>query len=67
LYRAQGFPETYQIEHGAAGEPITKTAQVRMCGNSVCPTMAEAIVAANYVEPRRVAANDNRRRKAKAA
>ena len=48
LYRAQGFPDTYQIDHGARGEPLTKTAQVRMCGNSVCPPLARAIVAANY-------------------
>jgi len=48
LYRAQGFPDDYRIEHGAAGEPLTKTAQIRMCGNSVCPPMARAIVAANY-------------------
>ncbi len=50
LYRAQGFPETYRIENGAAGEPITKTAQVRMCGNSVSPPLARAIVAANYTD-----------------
>ena len=50
LYRAQGFPESYAIDKGAAGEPITKTAQVRMCGNSVCPPLAHAIVAANYAE-----------------
>lgn len=50
LYRAQGFPESYAIDRGAAGEPITKTAQVRMCGNSVCPPLARAIVAANYAE-----------------
>ncbi len=50
LYRAQGFPDSYQIEFGAAGEPITKTAQVRMCGNSVCPPLARAVVAANYQE-----------------
>lgn len=50
LYRAQGFPEAYHIDTGAAGEPITKTAQVRMCGNSVCPPLAQAIVAANYAE-----------------
>lgn len=50
LYRAQGFPESYVIDRGAAGEPITKTAQVRMCGNSVCPPIARAIVAANYAE-----------------
>ena len=50
LYRAQGFPESYQIDHGGDGRPLTKTAQVRMCGNSVCPPMSRAIVAANYSE-----------------
>lgn len=50
LFRAQGFPDSYQIETGAAGEPITKTAQVRMCGNSVCPPLSHALVAANYSE-----------------
>ncbi len=47
LYRAQGFPDTYAIDTGADGRPLTKTAQVRMCGNSVCPPMAEALVRAN--------------------
>ncbi len=51
LYRAQGFPESYIIDRGADGRPLTKTAQVRMCGNSVCPPLARAIVAANYAEP----------------
>ena len=50
LYRAQGFPESYAIDFGADGHPLTKTAQVRMCGNSVCPPMAKAIVGANYTE-----------------
>ena len=50
LYRAQGFPESYIIDRGAAGEAITKTAQVRMCGNSVCPPLSRAIEAANYSE-----------------
>lgn len=50
LYRAQGFPESYAIDKGADGRPLTKTAQVRMCGNSVCPPLARALVAANYSE-----------------
>ena len=50
LYRAQGFPESYAIDKGADGRHLTKTAQVRMCGNSVCPPLARAIVAANYSE-----------------
>jgi DNA (cytosine-5)-methyltransferase 1 len=51
LFRAQGFPDSYQIETGVtAGGPIalTKTAQIRMCGNSVSPVVARALVAANY-------------------
>lgn len=46
LFRAQGFPDSYVIDH-AAGRPLTKTAQVRMCGNSVCPPMAAALCRAN--------------------
>ena len=50
LYRAQGFPESYAIDRGADGRVLSKAAQVRMCGNSVCPPLARAIVAANYSE-----------------
>jgi DNA (cytosine-5)-methyltransferase 1 len=50
LYRAQGFPDTYIIDRGADGRALSKAAQVRMCGNSVCPPLARAIVAANFVE-----------------
>lgn len=48
LYTAQGFPASYQIEQGPDGKPFTKTAQVRMCGNSVCPPLSEALVRANF-------------------
>lgn len=48
LYRAQGFPDTYAIDSTAAGRPLSKAAQVRMCGNSVCPPIAAALVRANY-------------------
>ena len=48
LYRAQGFPDTYIIDHGADGRNLTKTAQVRMCGNSVCPPIARSLVSANF-------------------
>lgn len=50
LYRAQGFPDTYVIDRGADGRVLPKDAQVRMCGNSVCPPLARALVAANFVE-----------------
>lgn len=51
LFRAQGFPDSYVIgDDGRFGLNLTKTAQVRMCGNSVCPPLAAAIVAANVPE-----------------
>ena len=56
LYRAQGFPEDYRIDKGADGKALTKTAQVRMCGNSVCPPLARVIVEANYHEMAEAAA-----------
>ena len=40
----------YLIERGADGRVLSKAAQVRMCGNSVSPPVARAIVAANYSE-----------------
>ncbi len=56
LFRAHDFPDNYVIDQGAEGEPMTKEAQVRMCGNSVPPPMAAAILRANLiraVEPER--------------
>lgn len=50
LYRAQGFPEGYIIDRTADGKPLPKDAQVRMCGNSVCPPIAKALVEANVGE-----------------
>lgn len=56
LFRAQGFPDDYRIDEGvfAGGErrPVSKTHQIRLCGNSVCPQVAAALVAANYSEDR---------------
>jgi DNA (cytosine-5)-methyltransferase 1 len=50
LFKAQGFPDSVQLIG-------TKTSQVRLCGNSVSPPVAEAIVRANFIEQRqRVAA-----------
>ncbi|MEX2964241.1 DNA cytosine methyltransferase [Microbulbifer sp. TYP-18] len=47
LYRAQGFPEDYIIDATHEGKPLSKTAQTRMCGNSVSPAVARALVRAN--------------------
>lgn len=66
LYIAQGFPSRringrpvldYVIDYGidrfGRRVKFTKTEQVRMCGNSVCPPMAAALVLANVPELRR--------------
>ena len=50
LARAQGFPDDYVFERLPDGKPVTKTHQVRLIGNSVCPDVARAIVAANCGE-----------------
>jgi len=50
LYRAQGFPDSYIIDYvvkDGRKVKLTATAQVRMCGNSVSPYCAAALVAAN--------------------
>ncbi len=49
LFRAQGFPAEVQLLGN-------KTTQVRLCGNSVSPPVAAAIVRANMVEQARTAA-----------
>lgn len=50
LFRAQGFPDDIKLLG-------TATSQVRLCGNSVSPVVAEAIVRANFsVSVRKVAA-----------
>ena len=57
LFRAQGFRDSYIIDPLVQDKrvkkrekliPMPKTGQVRMVGNSVCPDVAEALVAANY-------------------
>ena len=50
LFRAQGFPDSYKIDIEFNGKTLSKAAQVRMCGNSVCPPVAKALVAANVPE-----------------
>jgi DNA (cytosine-5)-methyltransferase 1 len=47
LFAAQGFPADYIHDRLADGTRLSKKAQVRMVGNSVCPPVAAALVAAN--------------------
>lgn len=63
LFLAQGFPPSYVIDIDVDGKRITKSDQVRMVGNSVCPPMARALVEANVagmVETRRRNVNSRR-------
>ncbi len=58
LFRAQGFDSNYIIDRAIVTESngtkcvikLSKEAQIRMCGNSVCPPVATALVAANLPE-----------------
>lgn len=47
LFAAQGFPSDYEIAPEFNGRPLSKSAQTSCAGNSVCPPMAQAIVATN--------------------
>ncbi|PJO24888.1 DNA cytosine methyltransferase [Burkholderia glumae] len=48
LARAQGFPDSYVLAPEVDGRPLSKSSQVRMIGNSVCPDVAEALIRANF-------------------
>lgn len=47
LYTAQGFGADYDIAPMHNGKRLSKTAQVRMCGNSVPPQLVKALVSSN--------------------
>lgn len=56
LFRAQGFGEGYVIDRAWVIDPatgsleeirLTKEQQIRMCGNSVCPPVMQAIIRSN--------------------
>ena len=48
LFRAQGFPDSYVIDRTDDGRALPKYVQVRLCGNSVCPQVAAALISANF-------------------
>lgn len=56
LFRAQGFPDSYIIDHTESGKRLSKAAQVRLCGNSVPPVWPAALIRANYPAALRAAA-----------
>lgn len=50
LYNAMSFPLDYVIEVDYLGNVYPKDKQVARCGNAVCPSLAEAMVRANFPE-----------------
>jgi DNA (cytosine-5)-methyltransferase 1 len=55
LARAQGFPDSYILDPIINGKRLSKSAQVRMIGNSVCPPVAAAIIRANFSHEQQIA------------
>lgn len=52
LFAAQGFPADYDLLEGE----LTKTERIELCGNSVCPPVAAALVRAQFGIAQAVAA-----------
>lgn len=50
LYRCQGFPDDYIIDHDYTGKAYPRSEQVKRCGNAVCPPIPAALVRANLPE-----------------
>lgn len=50
LYGCQGFPKYYIIDRDYEQKKYPRSEQVQMCGNSVCPPIAAALVKANLPE-----------------
>lgn len=55
LARAQGFPDSYVLDPIVNGKRLSKSAQVRMIGNSVCPDVATALIRANFAHEQQIA------------
>lgn len=56
LYKAQGFPDTYIYDYYIYNNNkvyISKTEQVKKCGNSVPPPFARALAQANIIDIRK--------------
>lgn len=50
LYGCQGIPKDYIIDHDCDGREISRSEQVKKCGNMVCPPIPAALVRANLPE-----------------
>jgi DNA (cytosine-5)-methyltransferase 1 len=52
---AQGFPASYVLDPIVNGKRLSKSSQVRMIGNSVCPDVATALIRANFAHEHQIA------------
>lgn len=50
LYGCQGVPSDYIIDHDCDGKAISRSEQVKKCGNMVCPSIPAALVRADLPE-----------------
>lgn len=50
LYGCQGVPKDYIIDRDCNGKEISRSEQVKKCGNMVCPPIPAALVRANLPE-----------------
>lgn len=50
LYGCNGAPDDYIIDRDCYGKAISRTEQVKKCGNMVCPPIPAALVKANLPE-----------------
>lgn len=50
LYGCQGVPDDYIIDHDCNGNVISRSEQVKKCGNMVPPVFSQALVKANLPE-----------------
>ncbi|WP_342769913.1 DNA cytosine methyltransferase [Pelagibacterium lacus] len=57
-FRAQGFPDSYIIDRRPDGSKLSATVQGSCCGNSVCPPLAEALVAVNCADLSAISPNN---------
>jgi len=55
LFAAHNFPEHYDITTGPHGRRLTKTEQISLVGNSVCPDQAAAVSSAQVERPEAIA------------
>lgn len=53
LFRAQAFPDDYRIDIEHRSRALSKSTQIELAGNSVCPPVAAAVVRANVGMTRR--------------